>query len=267
MPRVHVVIPARFDSSRLPGKPLAVIAGKPMIQHVYERAKASDLIDGVTVATDDKRVVDAVKLFGGNVQLTSSSHSSGTARVAEVARSLSADIIVNLQGDEPLIRPEEIEKVVAPLINNKEVTVSSLMTPFQSMEEYLRPSSVKVLCNELGMAIYFSRWPLPFDSSFWKPNDGPIVEQWISYFGRLQEKFDLKGLLAQRHIGIYSFQRDVLLDFVSREPAKLDQAEQLEQLKLLHYGTQIRMVSTSHQGRGVDTPADLEAVRKLMESL
>ena len=112
MPRVHVVIPARFDSSRLPGKPLAVIAGKPMIQHVYERAKASDLIDGVTVATDDKRVVDAVKLFGGNVQLTSSSHSSGTARVAEVARSLSADIIVNLQGDEPLIRPEEIEKVV-----------------------------------------------------------------------------------------------------------------------------------------------------------
>jgi len=267
MPRVHVVIPARFESTRLPGKPLAEIAGKPMVQHVYERCSATDMVDGVIVATDDQRIADVVRSFGGSVQLTSKDHPNGTARVAEVARSLSADIIVNVQGDEPLIRPEEIEKVVAPLINDQSIHVSSLMTPFDSLEEFLRPSAVKVVCDNQGFALFFTRWPIPFDMESWTPTDGSTVEQWLSYFNSVQKSFDPENIGAERHLGLYAYRREILLEYPSWQESPFERGEKLEQLTLLANGERIRMVSTPHQGRSVDTPADLEAVRKLMESL
>lgn len=267
MPRIHVIIPARFSSQRLPGKPLAIIAGKPMIQHVFERVSACGFIDGVTVATDDQRIVDAVNKFGGTAEMTSSEHQNGTLRVADVAKSISAEIIINLQGDEPLIKPDDIEKVVAPLINDAKVKVSSLMTSISKKEDFLNPTVVKVLVNQQNFAIYFSRWPIPFNMKLWSGEAAPISEQWINYLKNLDSNQDIAALTAFKHIGIYAFKREALLKYPTWKPSAIEQAEQLEQLRFINNGFEIKMSVTKNHQKGVDTPADLEEVRKLMESL
>lgn len=265
MPRVHVIIPARYHSSRLPGKPLAIIAGKPMIQHVYERASACEFVDGVTVATDDKRIVDAVNSFGGRGEFTSSEHLNGTSRCCEVAKSLSAEIIVNLQGDEPLIRSDEIEKVVVPLINDEKLEVSSLMTPILNREDFLNPSVVKVLTNRDGYALCFSRFPIPFNMQLWNVESAPYREQWLDYLKKVELNLDPSTLY--KHIGIYVFRRGTLLQYTNWGSDFWERSEQLEQLRFLSRGVKIKMSITESHFKGVDTEKDLEEVRKLMESL
>lgn len=265
MTRVHVIIPARYQSSRLPAKPLAVIAGKPMIQHVYERASACEFVDGVTVATDDQRIVDVVNNFGGKGELTSPEHLNGTSRCVEVAKSLSAQIIVNLQGDEPLIRSEEIKKAIVPLINDEKLEVSSLMTPILSREDFLNPSVVKVLTCRDSFALCFSRFPIPFNMKLWNKESAPYGEQWLNYLKKLELNLDLSRYF--KHVGIYAFRRNTLLQYTNFGSDFWEESEQLEQLRFLSRGIKIKMSVTESHFKGVDTERDLEEVRKLMESL
>lgn len=267
MTRVHVVIPARYDSSRLPGKPLAMIAGKTMIQHVYERGAACEFVDGVTVATDDQRIADEVNRFGGRAELTTPEHQNGTSRIAEVAQSLSAEIIVNLQGDEPLIRVDEIEKVVVPLINDEKLEVTSLMTPIVDRSEFLNPNVVKVVVDRNGFAIYFSRLPLPFNMKLWNAQKGPVSEQWLNYLRGIESEAEFPYTNYYKHIGIYAFRRSTLLKCATWEADMVEKSENLEQLRFLSNGLRIKMGVTDKHGKGVDTAEDLEEVRRLMESL
>jgi 3-deoxy-manno-octulosonate cytidylyltransferase (CMP-KDO synthetase) len=225
---VLAVIPARFQSTRLPGKILADIAGRPMIEHVYRRASAARLVHGVIVATDDERIAAAVRSFGGAALMTRPDHVSGTDRIAEAVGSLPCRIIVNVQGDEPLLEPETIDAAVEPLLNDDAVAMSTLSRPFASPGELENPNVVKVVTNNYGDALYFSRAPLPG---------------------------------ASAHIGLYVYRRETLLKLAASPAAAVELEERLEQLRALAYGLKIRVVQTTHTGGGVDTPADLERVR------
>jgi 3-deoxy-manno-octulosonate cytidylyltransferase (CMP-KDO synthetase) len=240
----HVaIIPARYHSSRLPGKPLADIGGRPMIEHVYRRAAASPAVDAVIVATDDERVVSAVESFGGLAVMTRGDHRSGSDRLAEVAASLSCDLIVNVQGDEPLLATEMIAEAVAPLAADPSIVMGTLCRRFEDRADLENPNVVKVVIDRLGFALYFSRAAIPYA----RDEAGGIDP------GR-----------AFKHIGLYVYRRRFLLDFTKLEPTPLEQAESLEQLRALEHGFRIRAVETSYDSVGVDTPADLERVRRLV---
>lgn len=238
MVEVIGIIPARYQSTRFPGKPLADICGKPMIQHVYERARAAAVLDDVLVATDDERIYQAVEGFGGKAVMTSPEHPTGTDRLAEVAAGLTADIIVNIQGDEPLLSPESIEQAVKPLLEDETLVMSTLKLRVEDPEEALDPNVVKVVTDAAGNALYFSRAPIPY------PREGTAT-----YY---------------KHIGLYVYRRDFLLKFASLPPTPLEQVEKLEQLRALENGYQIRVVETDYAAIGVDTPQDLEKVRKIL---
>jgi 3-deoxy-manno-octulosonate cytidylyltransferase (CMP-KDO synthetase) len=240
--KVAAFIPARFGSTRLDGKPLADIGGKPMIQWVYERAMASHLVDDVVVATDDERVLDAVKAFGGAVVMTSPAHVSGTDRVGEAAAATSADIIVNIQGDEPLIEPEMIDAAVGPMIEDPGLNVCTLMTRITDEGEYLDPNVVKVVVDAEGFALYFSRSPIPFSRAPFKEAAPPLF----------------------KHVGLYVYRREFLKKFTAMKPAPLEEAEGLEQLRILQNGFRIKVVETPFNPVSVDTPEDLEMVRKMV---
>jgi 3-deoxy-manno-octulosonate cytidylyltransferase (CMP-KDO synthetase) len=238
------VIPARYASTRFPGKALADIAGRPMIEHVYRRAEAAQHVDAVIVATDDSRIADAVARFGGNVRMTRSSHSTGTERIAEVAATLDCDLVVNLQGDEPLIEPAAIDEAIQPFAGSETLTMTSLCQRFRAAEEILDPHIVKVVTDRHGFALYFSRAPIPFLRNqlvFPSAKAGPF-----------------------KHIGLYVQRREFLLTVASLEPTPLERTEGLEQLRVLESGFRIRMLETSHDSIGVDTPDDLERVRRLL---
>jgi 3-deoxy-manno-octulosonate cytidylyltransferase (CMP-KDO synthetase) len=237
---VLAVIPARFHSTRLPGKILADIAGKPMIEHVYRRVAAASCVHAVIVATDDERIAAAVRQFGGAVLMTRPDHVSGTDRIAEVVRTLPCGAVVNVQGDEPLIEPETIDAAVAPLLADTSVEMSTLSRPFQSFEEFKSPHVVKVVTNLRGDALYFSRAPIPH------PRHETLPEA------------------ARAHVGLYVYRRDTLLKLAATPPAGVETEESLEQLRALAHGIRIRVVSTRHGAAGVDTPEDLERVRQLM---
>jgi 3-deoxy-manno-octulosonate cytidylyltransferase (CMP-KDO synthetase) len=238
--KILCVIPARFFSTRLPGKPLADIAGKPMIQHVYERSSLATRPYKVLVATDHQLVYDAVQAFGGEVLLTSAEHNNGTDRLAEVALSFpEVDVIINVQGDEPLIEPSVIDDLAAAFDNAPELNMATLMTPIQP-QEYQSPSTVKVVTDQQGYALYFSRSLIPY----------PRVET--------------PGLQVFKHIGIYAYRRDFLLRYAALEPTPLEQAESLEQLRALEHGYRIKVLKTDFHFIGVDTPADLERVNALL---
>ena len=240
----HVaVIPARYHSTRLPGKPLADIAGRPMIEHVYRRAAASPAIDAVLVATDDERVCDAVEAFGGTAVMTRADHRSGSDRLAEVAASLACSLIVNVQGDEPLLATEMIAEAVAPLAADPSIPMGTLCRRIDDRADLENPSVVKVVTDRNGFALYFSRSPIPHT------RDAPG---------------GLDAGRAFKHIGLYVYQRSFLLGFATLEPTPLEQAESLEQLRALEHGFRIRTVETRHDSIGVDTPADLERVRRLV---
>jgi len=241
--KVLCVIPARYASTRLPGKPLALIAGKPMIQHVYERACHAVLPQEVVVATDSKIVADAVKEFGGKVMMTSSDHPSGTDRLAEVALSYpDIDVIVNVQGDEPMIPPEVIDRLAQAFADDKELKMATLKTPMAE-EEYNNPNAVKVVTDQNGYALYFSRSLLPYPRN---------------------KKADFK---VYKHVGIYAYRRSFLLSYAAYEPTPLEQIEGLEQLRVLENGQRIKVLESKFQGIGIDTQEDLDAINALFSRM
>jgi 3-deoxy-manno-octulosonate cytidylyltransferase (CMP-KDO synthetase) len=240
---VIAVIPARHASTRFPGKPLADIHGKPMIQWVYERAKKARGIDRVVVATDDDRIAKAVRSFGGEAVMTSPDLQSGTDRVAAVADQIPARIYVNVQGDEPMIEPIAIERALG-LVSSGRFGMGTAMTRLRNSEELDDPSVVKVIADRNDRAIYFSRFPLPYTR-------GPRPKQASQY-------------ASMRHVGIYVYDHATLVRFHSLAPSSLEQGELLEQLRALTEGIPIGITEVDFVSIGVDTPEDLEKVRRIL---
>jgi len=247
--RVTAVIPARYASTRFPGKPLVDILGKPMIQWVYERTALSTTVDRVIVATDDERIAAVVRGFGGEVCMTRSDHPTGTDRLAEVAAGIETDLVVNVQGDEPLIAPAMIDAAVAPLLADASIVMGTLKTAITSVEEYLNPNVVKVVTDCRGFALYFSRAPIPH------PRD---------FADALAERFAEVG--AFKHIGLYVYRRQFLLGYPHLPATPLENLEKLEQLRALEQGCRIMVAETAAPSQGVDTPEDLEKVRSLLRT-
>jgi 3-deoxy-manno-octulosonate cytidylyltransferase (CMP-KDO synthetase) len=237
---VVAIIPARYESSRFPGKALADIAGKPMIEHVYRRTSAARSVGVVIVATDDERICDAVEKFGGRAQLTSSDHLSGTDRLAEVAAGLTCDVVVNVQGDEPLVDPSMIDDAIAPFRSDPALQMTTLRRRIEDRGELDNPNITKVVVDRDGYALYFSRAPIPFTRAGCPPAP------------------------AWRHIGLYVYRRECLMRLTSLPPTAMEQAEALEQLRALEYGIRIKAIETVHDSVGVDTPEDLEKVRQVL---
>jgi 3-deoxy-manno-octulosonate cytidylyltransferase (CMP-KDO synthetase) len=232
------VIPARYASSRFPGKALATIGSKTMLQHVYERASQSRYLTSVIIATDDDRIFDAARRFGGRVRMTRPDHASGTDRVAEVASAETCDIVVNIQGDEPLIDPDAIDAAILPMAHDSEIQMATLKKRIVDPDEITNPNVVKVITDRNDDAIYFSRAPIPHY------RDG------------------MHGVHF-KHIGLYLYQRDFLLGYSTLPVGPLEEAERLEQLRALENGLRIRVVETDYESLGVDTPRDLERVAEL----
>ncbi|MBI5207421.1 MAG: 3-deoxy-manno-octulosonate cytidylyltransferase [Candidatus Firestonebacteria bacterium] len=250
------VIPARYNSSRLPGKPMADINGKPMIQHVFERVKKSSLIKDVYIATDDVRIFKCALRFGGKVILTSKSHQSGTDRVAEAAEKIKADIIVNIQGDEPLIMPEMIDQAVKPFLEDNEINMSTLVKKITRTEELFNPNTAKVILDKDNNAIYFSRSPIPFVRDIEKFN--------ITNF---KKSGMLKKFVFYKHIGLYVYTKKFLLKIVNLPMSNYEKIEKLEQLRVLENGYKIKAVETTYDTLGVDTQFELNKVRNIMKKI
>ncbi|GAB0151800.1 3-deoxy-manno-octulosonate cytidylyltransferase [Marinobacterium sp. BA1] len=248
-----VVIPARYASSRFPGKPLADLAGKPMLQHVYERACESEAVR-VIIATDDERIAHVAQNFGAEVCMTSDDHPSGTDRLQEVVHKLgfyADDIVVNVQGDEPLIPPRIINQVAHNLMALPMAGIATLSEPIETVDALVNPNVVKVVTDHQGMALYFSRAPIPW------PRD--------SFMSEVGRSTMPEGFSWQRHIGLYAYRVKLLNDFVRWPPAPLEQTECLEQLRALWNGVGIHVDSADETPpAGVDTPEDLERIRQLL---
>jgi 3-deoxy-manno-octulosonate cytidylyltransferase (CMP-KDO synthetase) len=239
------VIPARFSSSRFPGKVLALISSKTMLQHVYERASQARYLTSTIIATDDVRVHTVARSFGARVVMTRPDHFSGTDRVAEVASAENAEIVVNIQGDEPLIDPAAIDTAILPLVHEPDVAMATLKKRIENPREITDPNVVKVVTDARGDAIYFSRCPIPY----MRQDPGRPIG--APYF---------------KHIGLYVYRRDFLLGYSSLPVGPLEQAERLEQLRAIENGFRIRVVETEYESLGVDTPEDLERVSRLVEA-
>jgi 3-deoxy-manno-octulosonate cytidylyltransferase (CMP-KDO synthetase) len=234
------VIPARFGSTRFPGKVLALLSSKTVLQHVYERACQSRYLSNVIVATDDERICEASRSFGAPVRMTRADHISGTDRVAEVASAEDASIVVNIQGDEPLIDPAAIDAAILPLFHDSEVAMATLKKRIEDPREIADPNVVKVVANHAGDAIYFSRCAIPY-----------AREVGCAWF---------------KHIGLYVYRRGFLLGYSQLPVGPLERAERLEQLRALENGFPIRVVETDYESLGVDTPEDLKRVSRLFEA-
>ena len=249
--RIVAVVPARYGSTRFPGKSLVSIKGKPMIQWVYERTQRSLLISRVIVATDDERIMKAVTSFGGEVFMTSSSHQSGTDRIAEVTRKLNCDIVVNVQGDEPLIQPEMIDQAVEPLIEDTSIPMSTLCNKIERREEAFDTNVVKVVFDNNNFALYFSRAPIPWDREHWSG----------------KEQFSEMALTGTMYklIGLYAYRREFLLAYADLPQTMHEAMEKLEQLRVLDHGHKIKVVVTPYESFGVDIPDDLGKILKYLE--
>lgn len=240
--RVVAIVPARYGSTRLPGKALALIDGKPMIQHVHARAAAASRVDAVLVATDDERIAAAVDAFGGTAVMTGTYHPTGTDRLAEVAAALTGDIIINVQGDEPLIDATAIDACVQSLTDHPTDVMSTIRRPLADDED-VNPAVVKVVVDQDDVALYFSRAPIPH----------------VRYGNATPPRW--------AHLGLYGYRRTFLLQLAALAPTPLEQAESLEQLRVLEHGFRIRCVATVSTSIGVDTAEDLERVRGLFATL
>ena len=245
------IIPARWDSTRFPGKPLYSIAGKPLLRHVWERCLRAKNLDSVIIATDDMRIAEAAFDWGAEVALTSPRHHSGTDRVAEVAKKAKGfTYIVNIQGDEPLVDPRLINKLVEKLRVNRKLEIVTAAHRFQNPADALSPNQVKVVVDLGGNALYFSRTPIPASKS-----DGfPAVEE--------TRRLGTRRSLFLRHQGIYGFRREMLLQFVKWSPTPLERAESLEQLRALENGVTVHVLVTAKGSPGVDTPEDATALEQ-----
>lgn len=236
------IIPARYASTRLPGKPLVMIAGKTMIERVYEQAKKAKVPDKVIVATDDQRVFDAVEAFGGSAMMTSAHHATGTDRLAEVVLAYpDIDVIINVQGDEPLISPDVIDQLGEVFFREDAPPMATVATEMIE-PEYEDPNAVKVVMNKRGEALYLSRSLIPYARNPIHPKARPY-----------------------KHIGIYAYRRDFLLKYASLASTPLEATESLEQLRAIENGYKIQVILSNHKFIGIDTPADLEEIRKYFE--
>ena len=253
-PRAVAIIPARWASSRFPGKPLALIKKKPMIQWVVEQAQKASRISEVIVATDDDRIFDAVTGFGGKAVMTSLDHATGSDRIAEVASGLKCDIVVNVQGDEPLIPPENIDQVIGCLDNDPTLNVATLMMAVREPDEISDSNIVKVVADLKGRALYFSRSAIPFHRDEWK-SGFPDSNSYVKEEG-------MSGIF--KHIGLYAYTRSFLLEFTQMSPTPIEQLEKLEQLRILEHGYPIQVEITDKVSMGVDRFEDLEKVERLL---
>jgi len=249
---VVAIIPARYGSTRLPGKPLADIGGKPMIQHVYENAAKAGVLDRVIVATDDRRVEGTVRGFGGEVMMTSKRHKSGTDRLAEVARKLNAQWLVNVQGDLPFIKAETISRAVRPMLQRRSIPMGTVCSPIYDEQEWRNPNIVKVVKDRNGFAIYFSRALIPYPRN--------AISQAATGAGK-------EKVWGYRHLGLYVYRRDFLLRFARLRPTALELTESLEQLRALYYGYRIFVADADDRSVEVDTPADLILARRYLQAL
>jgi 3-deoxy-manno-octulosonate cytidylyltransferase (CMP-KDO synthetase) len=241
--KVVVVIPARYGSTRLPGKPLVTLAGEPMIQRVYERAKLAQRVDRVIVATDDERIVKAVEGFGGQVRMTRTDHRTGTERVAEVAAHEKGDVFINVQGDEPLLDPVAVDTAVTSLLEEPAAAISTVATPIRTPADIMDPNVVKTVLDFDGNALYFSRAPIP----------------WVR---DTASKIQVRHL---KHLGLYVFQREALLEYPTLPHGELERIEQLEQLRWLENGWKIRVAEVEHDAVSVDVPEDVARVEELLQ--
>src|SRR5246500_2468020 len=241
--KVVVVIPARYGSTRLPGKPLVSLNGQPMIQRVYERAKSARRVDRVIVATDDDRIVKAVQEFGGEARMTRPDHRTGTERVAEVAAHEAGDVFVNVQGDEPLLDPAAIDTAVGALLEEPQAAIATVATPIRTPGDIMDPNVCKVVLDFDENALYFSRAPIP----------------WVRDTGGHVQARHLK------HLGLYVFRRDALLEYPTLPQGELERIEQLEQLRWLENGWKIRVAEVAHDAISVDVPEDVARVEKLLQ--
>jgi 3-deoxy-manno-octulosonate cytidylyltransferase (CMP-KDO synthetase) len=256
-PKVVAVIPARYSSTRLPGKPLLEIAGKPLIVWVAERAAAAATVTRTIVATDDARVADAASSAGFDVVMTRADHKTGTDRIAEVAHNLRAEIIVNVQGDEPLIDPATIDRAVTALIDDQSSLMSTTYELIEDAADVLNTSVVKIEFDDQGYAVNFSRNPIPY------PN------QAVETHGSLEAALRQEPALLfsfKKHTGLYAYRRDFLLEFTRWPQSENEQKESLEQLRALDRGVKIRVVEAASRSIGVDTQEDLDRVRELLET-
>lgn len=256
---VIAVIPARAASVRLPGKLLREIAGKPLIVHTFERAKAAKSVSRVIVATDDEAIRGAVIAAGGEAQMTSPEHSSGSDRVAEVAAGLpEGSIIVNVQGDEPLIAPETIDAAVEAILETEESDIVSVYETFESASELFDPNNVKVVTDKTGHALYFSRSPMPWPRDASLKHGGDAIRA-VESEPELLAHF-------KKHTGLYVYRREYLLEFSKMPQTPLEKFEMLEQLRALENGARIKLVKAAANSIGVDTEDDLEKVRRVLET-
>jgi len=231
--KVIGVIPARLDSTRFPAKVLADLWGKPIIQHVYERARKAKRLDEVLIATDDEKIFDTAKKFGAEVVITSKKHLTGTDRVSEAVKKNNAEIVINIQADVPLISPLMIDRVAEVLSDNSTLVMATLMKKIEKKEEFYNPNVVKVVIDKQGFALYFSRSPIPY-----------LKDNFVSY----------------KHIGVYGYRKDFLLTFVQLPRSPLEKIENLEQLRVLENGYKIKMIETDYELIEVDTKEDLRNI-------
>lgn len=243
-PQVVVVIPARYASTRLPGKPLVSLAGKPMIQRVYERAKLAHRVNRVIVATDDDRILQSVHSFGGEARMTRADHRTGTERVAEVAARETGDLFVNVQGDEPLLDPAAVDTAVQALLDEPQAAISTVATPIKTPADIMDPNVCKVVLDFDENALYFSRAPIPWV----RDTSAHVMARHL------------------KHLGLYAFRRDALLEYPTLPQGELERIEQLEQLRWLENGWKIRVAEVEHDAVSVDVPADVARVEKLLQT-
>ena len=244
--KVVAVIPARWASTRFPGKPLAQIKGKPMIQWVYEQASKAKSVSEVIVATDDDRIIESVNKFGGVAMMTSLDHESGTDRIAEVVRDKKCEIVVNIQGDEPLIPPENIDLIVRPLLEEVSILIVTLKKLIKSRDELMDRNITKVVVDNSDLALYFSKAPIPWDREGVDRNVDPLMPFWY------------------KHIGIYAYRKGFLMEYGGLPVSNLEKIEKLEQLRILENGFSIKVVETDLDSVSVDCEADLEKVEKFL---
>ena len=244
-PRVLIVVPARHGSTRFPGKPLVSIAGVPLVERVRRLCLCVPGAPRVVVATDDARILRVVRAFGGEARMTRRDHPSGTDRAAEVARAVPCDLVVNVQGDEPLLEPREIGRLIAAMARDRAVEMATLCHPIRNSREFVDPNAVKVVLDARGDALYFSRSPIPHFRDLPASN------------------FPLQA--SYRHIGIYAYRRDFLLRYVRWPQSFLEKAEKLEQLRALERGIRIRVLVSGYEPVGVDVPADVKRVERLLK--
>jgi len=255
--KVTAIIPARYASERLPAKMLAPLLGKPLIQWTWEQAQRASRVDEVLVATDDERVLKAVEKFGGRAVMTAKDHASGTDRVAEAAAKSSAQLIVNLQGDEPLMHPETMDRAISPFLDDDQLAMSSAKVEIQDLDSYFNPNVVKVVCDDQNFACYFSRSPIPFYRG---------KETWLEEWRRTQVRPPALQPAPYKHLGLYVYRTDFLQAFARLPRPAVEDAEKLEQLRALAWGFKIKVVTTPHDSIGVDTAEDLRQAEAVLRA-